>query len=192
MCLHLVEDGERVICDQELVTWKLMSPSSQRMMLFQEEKEQLLLLTTSLKLKIVMLEKLVSSDEQRLQQKEIMTQLAIEKEVNKDYEARNARSRGQGSNDAQDGEYEYFLDTDSDATLSSSWSSDDDNYDDEDSDMEIDDDNYEEGDDNASGFATTFVVANPEGNPKVTSFLLGASEVPFGTNVDAQATDFIL
>ncbi|GJZ14483.1 hypothetical protein Tco_0550160 [Tanacetum coccineum] len=231
MCLHLVEDGERVICDQELVTWKLMSPSSQRMMLFQEEKEQSLLLTTSLKLKIVMLEKLVSTDEQRLQQKEIMTQLVIEKEVNKDrgfmlrklesMRQEMLASRGQGSNDAQDGEYEYFLDTDSVATLSSSWSSDNDNYDDEDSDMEIDDDDYEEGDDNASGFAvffhdktkelpkftpinpivtcssledyimilndqpdneltnlmcrpvftdtqTTFVVTNPEGNPKAT------------------------
>ncbi|GJU91538.1 hypothetical protein Tco_1303961 [Tanacetum coccineum] len=39
---------------------------------------------------------------------------------------------------------------------------------------------------------TTFVVANPEGNPKVTSFLSGASEVPFGTNVDVQATKFVL
>ncbi|GJV53293.1 hypothetical protein Tco_1449034 [Tanacetum coccineum] len=39
---------------------------------------------------------------------------------------------------------------------------------------------------------TTFTVANPEGNPKVTSYLSSASEVPFGTNVDVQATEFVL
>ncbi|GJZ40427.1 hypothetical protein Tco_0586990 [Tanacetum coccineum] len=38
---------------------------------------------------------------------------------------------------------------------------------------------------------TTFVVANPEGNLEVTSFLSGASEVPLGTNVDVQATEFV-
>nr|GEU94844.1 uncharacterized mitochondrial protein AtMg00810-like [Tanacetum cinerariifolium] len=39
---------------------------------------------------------------------------------------------------------------------------------------------------------TTSVVANPAGNPKVLSYLSGASEVSFGTNVDVQATDFVL
>ncbi|GJT52054.1 hypothetical protein Tco_0978211 [Tanacetum coccineum] len=129
--------------------------------------------------------------------------------------------RGEGSSAAQNGEYEYFLDTDSDATLSSSLSSDDDKNDAEDSDMEINDDDFKEGDDTAIGFGvlvydktnelpkftpisptvtcssledytmllndpleneftdlmcrpvftdthTTFMVANPEGNPKET------------------------
>ncbi|GKB45403.1 hypothetical protein Tco_0896156 [Tanacetum coccineum] len=35
---------------------------------------------------------------------------------------------------------------------------------------------------------TTSVMANPKGNPKVTSYISGASEVPFGTNVGLQAT----
>ncbi|GJT57729.1 hypothetical protein Tco_0992783 [Tanacetum coccineum] len=39
---------------------------------------------------------------------------------------------------------------------------------------------------------TTSVVHNPEGNPKVRSFLSGASEVPFGTHVDVQATNLVL
>ncbi|GJT94539.1 hypothetical protein Tco_1090057 [Tanacetum coccineum] len=39
---------------------------------------------------------------------------------------------------------------------------------------------------------TIFMVANPEGNPEVTSFFSGASEVPLGTNVDVQATKFVL
>ncbi|GJW26168.1 hypothetical protein Tco_0039979 [Tanacetum coccineum] len=36
------------------------------------------------------------------------------------------------------------------------------------------------------------VVAILEGHPKVTSYLSGASEVPFGINVDIQATEFVL
>ncbi|GKD60034.1 hypothetical protein Tco_1297543 [Tanacetum coccineum] len=36
------------------------------------------------------------------------------------------------------------------------------------------------------------VVAILEGHPEVTSYLSGASEVPFGTNVDIQATEFVL
>ncbi|GJU36738.1 hypothetical protein Tco_1185092 [Tanacetum coccineum] len=39
---------------------------------------------------------------------------------------------------------------------------------------------------------TTSVVPNLEGNLEVLSYLSGASEVPFGINVDVQATDFIL
>ncbi|GKD92542.1 hypothetical protein Tco_1372379 [Tanacetum coccineum] len=100
------EDGERVICDQELVTWKLMSPSSQRMMLFQEEKEQSLLLTTSLKLKIVMLEKLVSIATvdpavQSLLDLHRGFMLSRLESMRQEMLA----GRLQGSNDAQDGEY---------------------------------------------------------------------------------------
>ncbi|GJR35911.1 hypothetical protein Tco_1211595 [Tanacetum coccineum] len=36
------------------------------------------------------------------------------------------------------------------------------------------------------------MVHNPEGNPEVRSFQSGASEVPFGTHVDVQATNLIL
>ncbi|GJV79170.1 hypothetical protein Tco_1515040, partial [Tanacetum coccineum] len=39
---------------------------------------------------------------------------------------------------------------------------------------------------------TTSAVHNPEGNPKVRSFLSGASEVPFATHVDVQATNLVL
>ncbi|GJS05155.1 hypothetical protein Tco_0321663 [Tanacetum coccineum] len=39
---------------------------------------------------------------------------------------------------------------------------------------------------------TTFAVANPEGNLELTSYLSGASEVPFGTNLDVQAAKFVL
>ncbi|GJV48190.1 hypothetical protein Tco_1438402 [Tanacetum coccineum] len=39
---------------------------------------------------------------------------------------------------------------------------------------------------------TTSVVHNLEGNPEVKSFLSGASEVPFGTHVDVQATNLVL
>ncbi|GKA46640.1 hypothetical protein Tco_0739523 [Tanacetum coccineum] len=39
---------------------------------------------------------------------------------------------------------------------------------------------------------TTSAVANPKGNPEVTSYISGASEVPFGTNVDVQATNLVL
>ncbi|GKA10847.1 retrovirus-related pol polyprotein from transposon TNT 1-94, partial [Tanacetum coccineum] len=36
---------------------------------------------------------------------------------------------------------------------------------------------------------TTSVVINPEGNPELTSYILGASKVPLGTHVDVQATN---
>ncbi|GJT88419.1 hypothetical protein Tco_1070136 [Tanacetum coccineum] len=39
---------------------------------------------------------------------------------------------------------------------------------------------------------TTSVVHNPEGNPKLTSYISGASEVPFGTHVDVLATKTLL
>ncbi|GKA64828.1 hypothetical protein Tco_0764535 [Tanacetum coccineum] len=39
---------------------------------------------------------------------------------------------------------------------------------------------------------TTSAVANLEGNPEVLSYLSGASKVPFGTNVDVKATNFVL
>nr|GFA38853.1 hypothetical protein [Tanacetum cinerariifolium] len=39
---------------------------------------------------------------------------------------------------------------------------------------------------------TTLVVANPEGNHEVTSYISGASEVPFGTHVDVQSTNLVL
>ncbi|GJS73741.1 hypothetical protein Tco_0706582 [Tanacetum coccineum] len=38
----------------------------------------------------------------------------------------------------------------------------------------------------------TSAVHNPEGNPKVRRFLLGAFEAPFGTYVDVQATNLVL
>ncbi|GJW41352.1 hypothetical protein Tco_0067197 [Tanacetum coccineum] len=124
--------------------------------------------------------------------------------------------KGEGSSAVKDGEIEYFSNTDSDATTSSSWSSDKDDA--EDSDMDISNDNSNKGDDDADGFGvfmydkskelpkftpslprkpvftdarTTFVVANPEGNPEVTCFLSGASEVPFGTKMFKQLTLFI-
>ncbi|GJZ39218.1 hypothetical protein Tco_0585781 [Tanacetum coccineum] len=87
--------------------------------------------------------------------------------------------RGEWSSTAQDDEYEYLLDTDSDATLLFSWSSDDA----EDSNMDIDDEDFDKGYDTTAGFG---------GNLKVTSFLSGTYEVPFGTNVDVQATKFVL
>ncbi|GJW63078.1 hypothetical protein Tco_0114962 [Tanacetum coccineum] len=123
--------------------------------------------------------------------------------------------RGEWSSVAQDDEYEYFLDTDSDVTLIFSWSSDDDKSDAEDSNMDIDDEDFDKGYDTTdytmllndqhkneltdlmcrpvyTEAQTTFVVANLEGNLKVTSFLSGTYEVPFGTNVDVQATKFVL
>ncbi|GJQ98115.1 hypothetical protein Tco_0009254 [Tanacetum coccineum] len=39
---------------------------------------------------------------------------------------------------------------------------------------------------------TTSVVHNPEGNPKLTSYILGASEVPLGTHVDVLATKTLM
>ncbi|GKC86309.1 hypothetical protein Tco_1142026 [Tanacetum coccineum] len=39
---------------------------------------------------------------------------------------------------------------------------------------------------------TTSVVHNPEGNPELTSYISGASEVPFGTYVDVLATKTLL
>ncbi|GKF27881.1 hypothetical protein Tco_0094223, partial [Tanacetum coccineum] len=39
---------------------------------------------------------------------------------------------------------------------------------------------------------TTLVVHNPEGNPELTSYTSGASEVPLGTHVDVLATKTIL
>ncbi|GKF89601.1 hypothetical protein Tco_0263564, partial [Tanacetum coccineum] len=39
---------------------------------------------------------------------------------------------------------------------------------------------------------TTSVVHNPKGNLKVGSFLLGQSEVPYGTHVNVQATNIVL
>ncbi|GJS90188.1 hypothetical protein Tco_0772824 [Tanacetum coccineum] len=39
---------------------------------------------------------------------------------------------------------------------------------------------------------TTSVLHNPEGNPEVRSFQSGASEVPFGTPIDVQATNLVL
>ncbi|GJS64380.1 hypothetical protein Tco_0678944 [Tanacetum coccineum] len=39
---------------------------------------------------------------------------------------------------------------------------------------------------------TTSVLHNPEGNPKVRSFQSSASEVPFGTPIDVQATNLVL
>ncbi|GJT97834.1 hypothetical protein Tco_1093352 [Tanacetum coccineum] len=39
---------------------------------------------------------------------------------------------------------------------------------------------------------TTSVVHNPKGNPELTSYILGASEVPLGTHVDVLATKTLL
>ncbi|GKA17280.1 hypothetical protein Tco_0697117 [Tanacetum coccineum] len=39
---------------------------------------------------------------------------------------------------------------------------------------------------------TTSVVHNPEGNPELTSYISGASEVPLGTHVDVLATKTLL
>ncbi|GKD02372.1 hypothetical protein Tco_1177346, partial [Tanacetum coccineum] len=39
---------------------------------------------------------------------------------------------------------------------------------------------------------TTSVVHNPEGNPKLTSYISGASEVPLGTHVDVLATKSLM
>ncbi|GJZ54324.1 hypothetical protein Tco_0609209, partial [Tanacetum coccineum] len=38
----------------------------------------------------------------------------------------------------------------------------------------------------------TSIVANPEGNPEATSYILGSSEVPFGTHVDVHSTNLLL
>ncbi|GJT59717.1 hypothetical protein Tco_1003250 [Tanacetum coccineum] len=42
------------------------------------------------------------------------------------------------------------------------------------------------------GAQTTSVVHNPEGNPELTSYISGASEVPLGTHVDVLATQTLL
>nr|GEV93148.1 hypothetical protein [Tanacetum cinerariifolium] len=61
--------------------------------------------------------------------------------------------RGKRSSASQDDEYEYFSNTDSDETLSSSWSSvDDKKYEAEDSDMDIDDEDSDKGYDTAARF----------------------------------------
>ncbi|GKB72084.1 hypothetical protein Tco_0933496, partial [Tanacetum coccineum] len=39
---------------------------------------------------------------------------------------------------------------------------------------------------------TTSAVIYPEGNPELTSYILGASEVPLGTHVNVQATKILL
>ncbi|GJX40370.1 hypothetical protein Tco_0255360 [Tanacetum coccineum] len=66
----------------------------------------------------------------------------------------------------------------------------------DDSDMELSDDNPQ-GDDAAAGFVytdaqTISTVIHPEGNPELTSYISGASEVPLGTRVDVQATNVLL
>ncbi|GJS36128.1 hypothetical protein Tco_0534510 [Tanacetum coccineum] len=154
----------------------------------------------------VLLAKSVITEELRRQQQGIMTQLVIEKEVNAKFEEAFATekgkklkaSKGEGSSAAKDGEFEDFLDTDNDATTGFSWS-DTDKDDAENSDMDISDDDLIKDmmmqQDLGSVFTdaqTTFVLANLEGNPEVTSYLSSASEVPFGTNVDVQATEIIL
>ncbi|GJX50465.1 hypothetical protein Tco_0277310, partial [Tanacetum coccineum] len=72
----------------------------------------------------------------------------------------------------------------------------------DDSDMELSDDNLQ-GDDAAAGFdfvsnpvyinaQTISTVIHPEGNPELTSYISGASEVPLGTRVDVQATNVLV
>ncbi|GKC49121.1 hypothetical protein Tco_1071866, partial [Tanacetum coccineum] len=240
----------------------------------------------------VELAKSISIEEQILQQREIMTQLKIEKQVRKDVEEGYVAERGlkmkgvptedptvqsllalrKGSKEsrrehvrkevqagrgerlsvAQEENYEFkdISESDSDAIRSYSWSDtnkDDEQDDTEDSDMDIfdDDDDDKRDEDDATRFGvfiynksqelpkftsfssivtcssmedftnllndphvhelsnllskpvytdaqTTSVVVNLEGNPKVLSYVLGASKVPFGTYVDVQATDFVL
>ncbi|GJZ74773.1 hypothetical protein Tco_0639238, partial [Tanacetum coccineum] len=80
--------------------------------------------------------------------------------------------RREGSSAAKDGEFEYFLDTDSDATTSSSWSSDGDDTDDDKDDakvfnMDISDDDSDKGDDDAAGFRV-FMYDKTKKPPKFT------------------------
>ncbi|GKA39807.1 hypothetical protein Tco_0732358 [Tanacetum coccineum] len=122
-------------------------------------------------------------------------------------------SKGEGSSAAKDGEFEDFSNIDSNATTRSSWSNtnkDDDIVDAKNFDMDIFTcsslEDYinllnDQPENELTNLLsrpvytyaqTTFVVANPEGNPEITSYLLGAYEVPFGTNVDVKVTEFIL
>ncbi|GKC49828.1 hypothetical protein Tco_1072573 [Tanacetum coccineum] len=100
------------------------------------------------------------------------------------------------------GELAHSIDIDSDATLYSSSSnklkkSANETDDADKSDMDLSDDNPDGDDDAAShpvyiDAQTTSVVHNPEGNPELTSYILGASKVPLGTHVDVLATKTLM
>ncbi|GKB72212.1 hypothetical protein Tco_0933624, partial [Tanacetum coccineum] len=181
----------------------------------------------------VELAKSISIEEHRLQQREIMTQLPIEKQIEKDIDEGYVAKRGlklkgaatedpsiqsllalrKGSKEIKRGHVRKEVQAAKDTNK------DDDKDDTEDSDMDICNNDSDKGDDDATGFGhftnhfndsseqelmdllskpvftnalTTSVVANPEGNPDVLRYLSGASEVPLGTNVDVQATEFVL
>ncbi|GKC09788.1 hypothetical protein Tco_1001398, partial [Tanacetum coccineum] len=149
----------------------------------------------------VELVKSVSIEEQRLQQHDIMTQLTIERQVEKDVEDMYVAERGLKLKDSSCSNINDEKDIEID--------------DSDESDMDLSDDEPK-GDDDATGFGnllieplvhelmnlmsnpvytdahTTSAVANPEGNPEVTSYISGASEVPFNTNVGLQATILVL
>nr|GEY39093.1 hypothetical protein [Tanacetum cinerariifolium] len=127
---------------------------------------------------------------------------------------------GEGSSLAHN-KYYSSIDTDSDATLySSSLDKSKENANETDdadeSDMDLPDDNLHEDDDAANFIQTlldetpaneltdfmshpvyidaqtTSVVHNPEGNPELTSYISGASQVPLGTHVDVLATKTLM
>nr|GEU97697.1 hypothetical protein [Tanacetum cinerariifolium] len=151
----------------------------------------------------VELAKSINIEEQRLQQREIMTQMTIERQVEKDIEDTYAAEDGlklkgvvtedlaiQSLLDLRKEYKENRLElTDSDTTRVSSCSATDEekyneNNDFDDSNMYISThEDKRDGDD---------AIANPERNLEVLRYLSGASKVPLGTNVDVEATDFVL
>ncbi|GJV48521.1 hypothetical protein Tco_1438733 [Tanacetum coccineum] len=165
----------------------------------------------------VKLVKSVSIEEQRLQQRQIMTQLTIEKQVKKDIDD-GAAERGLKLKGAtpEDPAVQSLI------ALRKGYKEsirkhDDDDDDNEDSDMDISEIGSDKGDDDAAGFGV-FVYNKSQELPKFIPFspivtcssmkdytnllndpseqeltdLLSASKVPLGTNVDVQATEFVL
>ncbi|GJX26455.1 hypothetical protein Tco_0232751 [Tanacetum coccineum] len=108
---------------------------------------------------------------------------------------------GEGSSVAHN-KYYSSSDTNSDATLYSSSSdvskeSADETDDVDKSDMDLSDDNPHRDDDATShplytDAHITLVVHNPEGNPELTSYISGVSEVLLGTHVDVLATKTLI
>nr|GFA43662.1 hypothetical protein [Tanacetum cinerariifolium] len=134
----------------------------------------------------VELAKSVSIEEQRLQQREIMTQPKIKKLVEKDVDEgytieRGLKlkvqvGRGEGSSATQDENYEFedISELDSDATQSSSWSDvnkDDEQDDTEDSDMDIPDDDKRNNDEDVAGFGDFTNLLNDPPEQELTDLL---------------------
>nr|GEU29954.1 zf-CCHC domain-containing protein/UBN2 domain-containing protein [Tanacetum cinerariifolium] len=98
--------------------------------------------------------------------------------------------KGEWSSAIKDREIEYFSDTDSDATTSSSWSSDKDDKDDaEDSDLDISNDDSNKRDDDVDGFRV-FMYDKSKELPKLTPITPAAYKAKFKKAVEKKFKEY--